>query len=85
MKLAEKVKLRRSIHADFHPLVVCCRRPVKADFHFVQVDVDHFLTIGANLRYLPVEIDRITAAGTAGDDNTNDLCFLLHVDRSFRI
>ena len=58
---------------------------MEADFDFIQIDMYHFLTVGANLRNLTVKIDWISATGTARNDNTDDLCFLLHVPRSFRI
>jgi len=58
---------------------------MEADFHLIKVDVDDFLAVGADLRHLAVEVDRISTAGTAGNDNANDFCFLLHDSQSFRV
>ncbi len=73
----------RSVHADLDALPFR-RRSVEAHFDLIQVDVDDLFAVGAHFRHLPVEIDRISATGAARNDNTNDLCFLLHDMQSFR-
>jgi len=57
---------------------------MEAHFDLIQIDVDDLFAVGAHFRDLPIEIDRISATGAARNDNTNDLCFLLHDMQSFR-
>jgi len=58
---------------------------MKTHFNLIQVDVYYFFTIRANFGHLSIEVDRISATRTACNDNADDLCFLLHVKRSFLI
>ena len=75
-----------SIHAHLYPpSFVLLNRPMKAYFHLIQINVHELFAVRADLGDLPIEIDRIVAAGTASNDYSNDLRFLLHVEISFRI
>jgi hypothetical protein len=72
-----------SIHA-YPNLFAFLDGTAEADFDLIEVDMNHFLAISADFRHLPVEIDRITATGTARNDNSDDLCLLLHDRESFQ-
>jgi hypothetical protein len=72
----------RSIHTDFNPFAFR-DGTVQTYLDFIKIDVDYFFAVGTDLGHLPVEIDRVTATGTTGNDNTDDFCFLLHFKLSF--
>ena len=56
---------------------------MQADLDLIKVDMHDFFTIGTDFGHLTVEIDWISTAGATGNDNTDDLCFLLHGKQSF--
>ena len=58
---------------------------MEAHFDLIEIDVDHFFAVGADLGDLTVEIDGISAARAARNDNTDDFCFLFHGVQSFQI
>ena len=66
-----------SIHADFHPFILGSGT-MEADFDLIEIDMNDFLAIRADLRHLAIEIDGIPTARTACDDDPDDLCLLLH-------
>jgi hypothetical protein len=68
-------------HPDFFSFL---DRTAQAHFNLIEVDVDDFLAVGANFCHLPVEIDRITATRTARNDDSDDLCLLLHDVKPFQ-
>ena len=70
------------IHAypDFFTFL---NRPAKAYFNLIEVDVDDLFAVRADFCHLSVEIDRITATRTARNDDSDDLCLLLHVEKPF--
>jgi hypothetical protein len=66
-----------SVHA-YPDFLTFLDRTAEADFDLIEVNMDDFLAIRADFRHLPVEIDWIAATWTAGNDDSNDLCLLLH-------
>ncbi len=56
---------------------------MEADFNLVEVDVNDFLTICADLGNLAIKVNRIAAARTTGNNDPDYLRFLLHGKVSF--
>jgi|WetSurMetagenome_2_1015567.scaffolds.fasta_scaffold652318_1 hypothetical protein len=53
--------------------------------NLIKVDMDDFFAVRADFRHLPIKVDRVSTAGAACNDYTDDFCFLLHGSNPFEI
>ena len=53
---------------------------MKTHLDLIHIDVNQLLAIGADLRDLPVKIDRVAATGAVRNNNPDDLCSLFHLN-----